>query len=262
MSMRNEKRTKINRLISQWPRGTPAAASYLNTEGFSHDLLTRYKKSGWIQPFGRGAYTLYGDKVEWPGALYALQTQLGLNVHPGGKTALELKGYAHYLTSGKRKIFLYGTQGLVLPTWFSGHRLDVEIALTRTNLLPVASELGFSEFKERNFILRISAPERAAVEMLHLVPGKVGFDEAFLIMENLATLRPEMVQRLLVMCQSIKVRRLFMFMAEKHGHPWVSDLDVSRIDLGKGKRMIVPKGRFDRKYRITVPRDHYNEENE
>jgi hypothetical protein len=257
MSMRNGKRTKINRLISQWPRGTPAAASYLNTQGFSHDLLTKYKKSGWVQSFGRGAYTLYGDKVEWPGALYALQTQLGLNVHPGGKTALELKGYAHYLTSGKRKIFLYGTQGLVLPAWFNGQRLDVEIALTRTNLLPVASELGFSEFKEKNITMRISAPERAAVEMLHLVPGKVGFDEAFLIMENLATLRPEMVQKLLVKCRSIKVRRLFMFMAEKHGHPWVTGIDAYRIDLGKGKRMIVPKGRFDKKYRITVPRDYY-----
>ncbi len=261
MSMRNEKRSKINRLVSQWPRGTPATASYLNKQGFSHDLLTRYKRSGWIQSFGRGAYSLNGDRVEWPGAIYTLQTQLGMNVHPGGKTALELKGYAHYLTSGKRKIFLYGTQGLILPTWFSGDRLDVEIALTRTNLLPVASELGFSEFKEKDFTLRISSPERAAVEMLHLVPGKIGFDEAFLIMENLATLRPEIVQKLLAKCRSIKVRRLFMFMAEKHSHPWVSGLNVSRIDMGKGKRMIVPKGRLDRKYRITVPRDHYKEEN-
>ena len=259
MSMRNEKKSKINRLISQWPRGTLFAASYLNTQGFSHDLLTRYKKSGWIQSFGRGAYSLNGDKVEWPGAIYALQTQLGLNVHPGGKTALELRGYAHYLSSGKRKIFLYGTQGLALPTWFRGDRLGVEIALTRTNLFPVANELGLSEFKEKDFILKISAPERAALEMLHLVPGKVGFDEAFLIMENLATLRSEMVQRLLVMCRSIKVRRLFMFMAEKHGHPWVSDLGISRLDLGKGKRMIVPKGRLDRKYHITVPKDHYEE---
>ena len=83
----------------------------------------RYKKSGWIQSFGRGAYILYGDKVEWPGALYALQTQLGLYVHPGGKTALELKGYAHYLPSGKRKVFLYGTQGRVLPSWFKGEGL-------------------------------------------------------------------------------------------------------------------------------------------
>ena len=259
MSMHNETKSKINRLVSQWPRATPATASYLNTQGFSHDLLTKYKKSGWIQSFGRGAYILNGDKVEWPGALYTLQTQLGLNVHPGGKTALELKGYAHYLPPGTRKIFLYGTQGLVLPTWFKGDRLGVEITLIRTNLFPVASKLGLSEFKEKNLTLKISAPELAALEMLHLVPGKVGFDEAFLIMENLATLRSEMVQRLLVKCRSIKVKRLFMFMAERHGHSWVSGLDVSRVDLGKGKRMIITKGSFDRKYRITVPRDRYEE---
>ena len=258
MSMRNERKSKINRLISQWPRGTLATASYLNIQGFSHDLLTRYKKSGWIQSFGRGAYSLNGDKVEWPGALYTLQTQLGLNVHPGGKTALELKGYAHYLPSGKRKIFLYGSQGLVLPAWFKGDRLGVEITMIRTNLFP--AELGLSEFKENDLTLKISAPERAAMEMLHLVPGKVGFDEAFLIMENLATLRSEMVQRLLVTCRSVKVKRLFMFMAEKHGHSWVSELDLSSIDLGKGKRVIVPKGHFDTKYRITVPRNHYEED--
>ena len=258
MSMRNERKSKINRLISQWPRGTLATASYLNIQGFSHDLLTRYKKSGWIQSFGRGAYSLNGDKVEWPGALYTLQTQLGLNVHPGGKTALELKGYAHYLPSGKRKIFLYGSQGLVLPAWFKGDRLGVEITMIRTNLFP--AELGLSEFKENDLTLKISASERAAMEMLHLVPGKVGFDEAFLIMENLATLRSEMVQRLLVTCRSVKVKRLFMFMAEKHGHSWVSELDLSSIDLGKGKRVIVPKGHFDTKYRITVPRNHYEED--
>ncbi|NIS60312.1 MAG: hypothetical protein GTO13_06335, partial [Proteobacteria bacterium] len=76
----------------------------------------------WIQSFGRGAYTLFGDKVEWPGALYALQTQLGLNIHAGGKTALELKGYAHYLPPQQGRIFLYGSQGQTLPAWFKGER--------------------------------------------------------------------------------------------------------------------------------------------
>ena len=255
MSMSKEKKTKINRLISQWSRGTVAAASYLNAAGFSYDLLTRYKRSGWIQSFGRGSYILHGDKVEWPGALYALQTQLGLNVHPGGKTALELKGYAHYLPSGKRKVFLYGTQGQVLPSWFKGERLGVDIAMTRTNLFPGDSQEGFSEFREKDFPMRISSPERAAMEMLHLVPGKISFEEALLIMENLVSLRPDMVQRLLAMCRSIKVKRLFMYTAEKQGHSWVSDLDLSKIDLGKGKRMIVPNGKYDRKYLITVPPD-------
>lgn len=186
--MSNEKKSKINRLISQWPRGTVGAASYLNPLGFSYDLLTRYKKSGWIQSFGRGAYILFGDKVEWPGALYTLQIQLGLNIHAGGKTALELKGYAHYLPSQQDRIFLYGSQGQTLPAWFKGELLGVHIVMTRTNLFPQKTREGFSEFRREGFSIRISSPERAAMEMLHLVPGTIGFEEALLIMENLSIL--------------------------------------------------------------------------
>jgi hypothetical protein len=254
--MSNEKKSKINRLISQWPRGTVGAASYLNPLGFSYDLLTRYKKSGWIQSFGRGAYTLFGDKVEWPGALYALQAQLGLNIHAGGKTALELKGYAHYLPPQQDRIFLYGSQGQILPAWFKGERLGVHIVMTRTNLFPQKTREGFSEFRREGFSVRISSPERAAMEMLHLVPGKLTFDESLLIMENLVSLRSEVVQRLMEMCRSIKVKRLFMYLAEKTEHPWLAQLDLSRVDFGKGKRLIIQNGRYDTKYRITVPRDH------
>lgn len=259
MIMTQEIKTKINRLINQWSRGTVGAASYLNSLGFSHDLLTKYKKSGWIQSFGRGAYILFGDKVEWPGALYALQTQLGLNVHAGGKTSLELKGYAHYLPTRQNKIFLYGPPGQILPAWFKGELSGVDIVITRTNLFPTDNKEGFSQFREKDFSIKISSPERAAMEMLHLVPGKIRFEEALLILENLVGLRSEIAQRLLVICRSIKVKRLFMYMAEKLGHSWVSQLDLSRIDFGKGKRMIVSNGRYNKKYRITIPRDHHEE---
>ena len=93
------------------------------------------------------------------------------------------------------------------------------------------------------------------LEMLHLVPRKVGFDEARLVMGNLVTLRPEVVQGLLEACRSVKVKRLFLYMAESHEHAWLSKVDLSKVDLGKGKRMIVPHGRYDSKYRITVPFD-------
>ncbi len=91
--------------------------------------------------------------------------------------------------------------------------------------------------------------------MLHLVPKEVGFDEAQLIMENLVTLRPDVVQRLLTACRSVKVKRLFLYMAERHEHAWFSKLELSKVNLGKGKRMIVPNGRFNAKYQITVPMD-------
>jgi hypothetical protein len=74
-------------------------------------------------------------------------------------------------------------------------------------------------------------------------------------MESLVTLRPEVVQKLLEMCRFVKVKRLFMYMAEKHRYPWVEKLDLSGIDFGKGKRRIVSGGELDPKYLITVSRD-------
>jgi len=239
--------------MNQWIPGTPSATSHLVGSGFSRDLLVRYKNSGWLEPFGRGAYKRPGDKVDWPGALYTLQKQLSLPVHAGGKTALQLKGYAHYLPAKQNTVFLYGPRGLILPAWFKGDRFSVQFIVTRTNLFPGDCQEGFTDFEERYFSVRISAPERAVMEMLHLVPKKVGFDEAQLIMENLVALRTDVAQKLLEACRSIKVKRLFLYMAEQKEHSWLLKLDLSRVDLGKGKRMIVRQGRFDAKYRITVP---------
>jgi hypothetical protein len=253
--MSTENKTKINRLINQWTTGAPGATSHLVASGFGRDLLVKYKNSGWLEQFGRGAYIRSGDKVDWPGALFTLQTQLGLPVHAGGKTALERKGYAHYVPERQKRVFLYGPRGLALPVWFKGGRFGVEFVVTRTNLFPLYSPESFTELKEKYFAVRISAPERAMLEMLHLVPRKVGFDEARLVMGNLVTLRPDVVQGLLERCRSVKVKRLFLYMAESQEHTWLSKLDFSKVDLGKGKRMIVSNGRYDPKYRITVPVD-------
>jgi hypothetical protein len=40
-------------LIRKWPRGTVATASYLKRQGFTYDLLTKYRRSGWIKSFGQ-----------------------------------------------------------------------------------------------------------------------------------------------------------------------------------------------------------------
>ena len=125
--------------------------------------------------------------------------------------------------------------------------------MIQTNLFPAGSEGGYTELKEREFSVRISAPERAILELLYLVPNKAGFSEAQLIMENLVSLRPTVVQALLQRCRSIKVKRLFMYLADKYGHQWVSEIDMSKVNLGTGKRMVIPNGKLNHKYQITVP---------
>jgi hypothetical protein len=254
-SMTTYKISKINQLTAQWMMGTPSVTSFLIASGFSRDLIAYYKKSRWLEPFGRGAYVRRGDNVDWLGALNTLQTQLKLPFHLGGKTALELQGHAHYLRVRPGPVYLYGPRGVTIPSWFDEERLGVEIIVTRTNIFPTEIKSEFTELREKEFVIRMSAPERAMMEMLHLVPYKAGYSEAHLIMENLVSLRPDLVQVLLEQCRSIKVKRLFLFLAETCEHTWFDKLDLTIIDLGRGKRMIVPKGWYDKKYRITVPRD-------
>ena len=91
------------------------------------------------------------------------------------------------------------------------------------------------------------------MEVLYGVPSEESYEEAMLLMQGLTTLRPRLVQALLEHCASVKVKRLFMVVAESCQHAWVKKVDVSKVDFGKGKRMLVRGGRFDPKYNITVP---------
>jgi hypothetical protein len=86
------------------------------------------------------------NKVDWPGALFTLQTQLGLPVHAGGKTALERKGYAHYLPAKQKRVFLYGPSGLALP---AGQGEEAFPLHGREPGTPLADESGSVEGRSR-----------------------------------------------------------------------------------------------------------------
>jgi len=253
--MNTKIKSKINHLVSNWPRGTVFPQLDLSRSGYYHDLVKSYRKSQWIEQVGVGAFKLVNDQIDWFGGLYALQCQLNLPIHVGGKTALELKGYAHYGRLVENVCFLFGAEGSRLPNWFRNYNWRVQIIYKATGFLPMTVAKSFSEYQHKEFSIRISAPERAALEMLYYVPDKQGFDEALKIMETLVSLRPELMQELLERCQFVKVKRLFMYMAERLALPWFRELKTDLIDLGQGKRVIVTNGVLDKKYLITVAKE-------
>jgi len=253
--MTSQNGTKLNRLLREWPNGTVAVQSWLTERSVSRQLAEAYRKTGWLERFARGVYVRAGEQVEWTGAVYALQHQLGLTVHPAAKTALQLHGLGHYLVVGTGgPATLFGVPGEKLPSWFREHDWGVRVRYTATNLLPASFASGLTTRDMGTFSLTVSAPERAALELLRLVPHRESYEEARLIFEGLTTLRPTLVQRLLEACRSVKVKRLFLHLAETSGLPWFSKLDLHRVDLGRGKRVIVKGGQFDTKYQITVPK--------
>lgn len=74
-------------------------------------------------------------------------------------------------------------------------------------------------------------------------------------MESLVNLSPRRMQPLLETCRSVKVKRLFFFLADRHHHAWRDALDKTKVDFGSGKRLLVKGGKLDPTYLITVPGD-------
>jgi hypothetical protein len=254
--MSSENKTKINQLLTQWPVGTVAVQPWLTHKGYYQQLVAGYIHSSWLVRVGRGAFARAGDKFDWTGGLYAIQQQIGLSIHAGGETALQLQGYGHFLPLGAAPVWLFGQPGEKLPAWYKQYDWGRQLRYFTTSVLGVGEDarLELTDFQVKDsYTIRISSPERAILEVLYHVHDGDGFEHARLLMEGLTTLRPAVVNKLLAASDSVKVNRLFMYLAEHQGHAWVKRLDLSDVDFGSGKRVIVKGGYLDSKYQITVP---------
>ncbi len=251
--MSTESSTKINKLLMSQPSGVVLQSTWLTEHGYSTDLQKRYRKGNWLQSLGTGAMVRSGDQVGYEGGIYALQTQSLFSVHPGGRTALAYLGKSHYLEFSTKKVTVFGERKDHLPKWFVNHGWGVTINYHPTSFLP--TDLGLENFEFRNFSIKISGAVRALMECLYLAPEEQDLMECLQVMEGLNNLRPNQVQALLEQCQSIKVKRLFLYMAEKVGHGWLKYLETDKIDLGKGKRSIVKNGVYNDKYQITIAKE-------
>ncbi len=180
--------------------------------------------------------------------------------------------------SGAETIFLYGPEAL--PAWVSKLGLQ-ELFVVRNDAMfanlrarrdaqgtPVdfygkpLGPGGLADFGLQqtawgawDWWLLYSATERAMFEVLQDVPMRESVYEADVLMKGLVNLRPARVMSLLQACGSVKVKRLFLALAERHQHQWLAHLDLEKVDLGKGKRMLVPGGKLHPKYLITLPVD-------
>jgi hypothetical protein len=192
----------------------------------------------------------------WQRIVISLQRLLEVPVHVGGRTALELAGLGHYVRmDGLPDVHLYASEPL--PGWLNRVPADARFVSHRRDKLFAPDVLSITQLPwgHWGWTLATSSAERALCEMLDQVPDAETFHQADMLMESATTLSPRRVQSVLESCRSVKVKRLFLWFAERHKHSWFSRLDVHRIDLGRGKRQLVTGGHYDAKYQITVPED-------
>jgi hypothetical protein len=101
--------------------------------------------------------------------------------------------------------------------------------------------------------VKASVIELAVLEVLEKVTDESSFIFASELFQGLISLRPRKLQSLLERSPSIKVKRLFLFLAHYYQHPWLKRLDEGKVELGAGNRQIMKGGYVDKQYLITVP---------
>lgn len=252
MSKTRENGNKINQRLLTVPAGAVLTLGWLKERGISPNLANYYASSGWLHRVGAGAFTTTSAPPDWLGGVFGLQQKSDCGIHPGGKTALELTGRGHFLPLGQPPVYLFGRKGERLPAWFRHLSLPNKVDYVGTSFL--SPNVGLQDHRAGAFTIKIAGPERAVLEFLHEQKvDEAGYDHMKLIFESLGTLRAALVQQLLECCSSVKVKRLFLHLAELNQHSWLKELDLKNVSLGNGKRVLFKGGKFDKKYQITVP---------
>lgn len=286
-----QKGSKLNHLHHLLPEGLLVDAGWLERSGYSRALRSQYVSAGWLEQPARGVYrrppaTLPGrnisdNKLQWQHVVISLQHLLNRHdVIVGGRTALELQGFAHYLPLGNiKELHLYGDKPL--PGWLNRLDLNVQLVFHNTRKLFKAEGRGLTSLNWNtgnrqtvnndpihgnitehtwgpwDWPITMSTPERAILELLADVPQRETFEQADKLIEGLRTLSPRRLQKLLEDCRSVKVKRLFLWFANRHKFRWLDRINQDPINLGKGKRMLAKEGKLDPVYLITVPEKLY-----
>jgi hypothetical protein len=177
--------------------------------------------------------------------------------HIAAHSALELSGFSHYLPMGKPILVVAHPKEQLVPEWIKKIELDRALKFFSTETFSNPQTDTFnSEFAH----LKASVPEQAILECLLLAPRQYSLMDLYYLMEQLTSLRPDVLQLILENTDNIRTKRLFLYMAEKADHYWYSLLDTSKIDLGSGKQKLVEKGVYHSKYKITIPQELYDYE--
>lgn len=269
---------KLNWLEQHLPEGLLVDAAWLSKQGYSTSLRSQYLAAGWlVQPVRGVYYRQLRGPLTWQQVVVSLQTILSKPLVVGGRTALELQGYAHYLPTSTTEVHLYGPKSP--PNWLNKLKLDTKFIYHNDQKLfrnqpihrslgniswnineargvqtdPIHGSLVTQPWGQWDWPLTLSTPERAIFELLDELPARESFEQADKLMQGLTTLSPRRLDKLLADCKNVKVKRLFFFFADRHQHAWLKRLSKKAVDFGEGKRMLVKGGRLDPVYKITVP---------
>lgn len=250
---------KVNQMLLNWKTGEVHGLGWLGEHGVDRKLAYKYCKSGYLEKIVSGVFIKANEEPNTYAVVKYLQKELNLKLHISGLSALELLGHGHYLSLSERnKVYLTSYESRTFPKWLKDYCGHFEVFFRKSSLIRNEKYLTEHEGTE-GFKVIISSRELAIMELIESFDLSNSLETIENYIESLTTLRSYVLQELLEECQSVKVKRVFLYVSEKLNLPYFKKLDLSKINLGSGKRVIVEGGSFDKKYNITV--DRTEEEN-
>ena len=245
------KGTKINQLLTNIDPSGLIFSSWLKSKGYSDQLQKQYRDSGWLVSLSQGVMYRAGSTLPAYSALASCNLQTGSMHRIAAHSALEYAGFNHYVPMGKPTLVVALNPTKRRSAWMGKDVFDMTFRTFHTETFPTPEVITKVT---KHGIQFISSPEQAFLECLLLAPRFYDYMDLYYIMEQLTTLRVDVVQRLLESCRNFSIKRMFLYMAEKAGHYWFSELETKKITLGTSKIQLVANGAYVPKYRITIPK--------
>lgn len=248
------------RLKTLLPSGLVATKAWLQQQGLDLHFIDNAVKSRTLRMLVPGVYVCDETPLSWQGIVSSLQRMQPAFITVGGITALNLEGLAHYQIKNQIvPVSLYSAGSP--PAWLNKITACANFEWRGTrrlwpdSIIENAAYLRENQWRQSLPPLHYSGPERAIIELLAEVPKNISFEHVDQIMQGLFTLSPRKLEPLLLANCSIRSKRLFLWLAERHNHAWLKYLKPEQYELGSGKRVIAHSGRLDTTWNITVPKD-------
>ncbi|MGB4407130.1 MAG: type IV toxin-antitoxin system AbiEi family antitoxin domain-containing protein [Sphaerochaeta sp.] len=243
------------------PEGLLVNRDWLSARGFTRSSIDYFIRAGKLDAVVHGIYRKPGPQLKWENVIYSLG-QMGIDVHVGHCSALRFHGYEHFLMLGGVKELCVYCAGKI-PAWVDSVS-DYSFKQIQRSPFPDDLRLGLEDipFGAWDWPIPYATTERAFIELMSTVTSEAEIEQAYLMLQGAATLRPTLLQQLLEECRQVKAKRLFLWIARELAHPWYGYIDQGGIDLGSGKRQIIVGGKLDEEFLITIPKEIFDGQTE
>ena len=172
-----ESANKIDLLLRMGTKNGLYFSEWLKKNGYSDQLISKYRQSGWLTSLAKGVVYRTGDKLSAYAAVSCYNNQLNRQLRVAAHSALELFGFNHYVPMGK-PVLMVAHSGISIPKWMNADYFDRTIKPFETNMF---TTIQTSTVKVEGVNLLVSSPEQAFMECMLLAPDRYGYMDLYYI---------------------------------------------------------------------------------